>query len=609
MQRVGTTDVSPEEWRWVIIFSGLLVAITLLPFAFAFARDAANDSWQFMGMLANPLDGATYLSKIGQGARGDWLFTLAYTPEANSGIAIHEFYLALGHISRLLGMSSLLIFHIARLITGFIMYISIYHLGSTIWKRIRPRRLFFGLMAIGSGIGWLALPFIQQSGGIDISRLPTDLVIPESIPLYATFANPHFPLAIALIALLASTFVIVFRPGFDMQPTMANGGATVCVLTIVLCLVQPQGYVPIAAALCVYVAVLVVRTRKIPDLELRWVLLVILPAIPILAYYLLAVNSNPVFAGWNAQNNTPSPSPDKYILGYGLLLIVAIPGLWRGLRYFERDGDRFMLIWVIVNALLLYAPFNLQRRLSIGLIIPIVYFAVRALEDYWFYLFERRQPIKGKTGPLTPPPESLEAQDYLNRPRRRASVWRDAALLALFVFILPSNILALGIPLFGVINSEAGLRTNLLLPTNYASAIFWLRDYGQPGEVALAPPSPSIWIPAYTSERIVYGHPYETLNALQKQEEMNAWYHLQEPVKPDEKTSDYDKALARYNMLLAWYNGKNCSELLDKYKVRYVMIGPLELAPTLPAAICARTFTKPVATFGDVALYDIFTAH
>src|SRR5262249_40155063 len=163
-----------------------------------------------------------------------------------------------------------------------------------------------------------------------------------------------------------------------------------------------------------------------PELELRWVLLVILPAIPILAYYLLAVNSNPVFAGWNAQNSTPSPSPDKYILGYGLLLIVAIPGLWRGLRYFERDGDRFMLIWVIIMPLLLYAPFNLQRRLFIGLIIPIVYFAVRALEDYWFYLFERRKPVKDKTGPLTPPPEFLEAKDYAQAPRGPASIWRDA---------------------------------------------------------------------------------------------------------------------------------------------------------------------------------------
>jgi len=177
------------------------------------------------------------------------------------------------------------------------------------------------------------------------------------------------------------------------------------------------------------------------------------------------------------------------------------------------------------------------------------------------------------------------------------------------VFIVPSNILALGIPLYGVLNPKAGLDTNLLLPTNYANAIFWLRDYGQPGEVVLAPPASSAWIPAYSTDRVVYGHPYETLKAGQKLEEVNAWYHFKEPIKPDDKTPDYNTALARYNMLMAWYNGQNCSELLDKYKVRYVMIGPLELDPTLPAAICARTFTKPVATFGDVALHDVFTAH
>ena len=38
----------------------------------------------------------------------------------------------------------------------------------------------------------------------------------------------------------------------------------------------------------------------------------------------------------------------------------------------------------------LYAPFNLQRRLAMGLIIPLVYFAVRPLEDPWLYRVPQR---------------------------------------------------------------------------------------------------------------------------------------------------------------------------------------------------------------------------
>src|SRR5579859_4882016 len=100
MQSNNAPAISPSEWRWVIILSGLLVAVTLLPYAWAFASNTPIAGWQFMGILPNPQDGATYLAKIGEGARGAWLFTLPYTPESSAqynGAAINEFYLLLGH--------------------------------------------------------------------------------------------------------------------------------------------------------------------------------------------------------------------------------------------------------------------------------------------------------------------------------------------------------------------------------------------------------------------------------------------------------------------------------------------------------------------------------
>ncbi len=154
------TDVSSAEWRWVIIFSGLLVTLTLLPYAWAFASDTPSDQWQFMGILSNPFDGATYFAKIGEGIRGQWLFTLAHTPEVSDGAAFHEFYLMIGHLGKLLGLTPPVIFHVARIADGFVMYIALYHLGATIWQRVRARRLFFGLIAVGSGLGWLATVFL-----------------------------------------------------------------------------------------------------------------------------------------------------------------------------------------------------------------------------------------------------------------------------------------------------------------------------------------------------------------------------------------------------------------------------------------------------------------
>ncbi|MEP7286650.1 MAG: hypothetical protein ABI947_12885 [Chloroflexota bacterium] len=545
MQR--TNDIAPSEWRWVIIFSGLLVAITLLPYAWAFASDSPNDNWHFMGMLPNQLDGATYLSKIGEGARGDWLFTLQYTSEPHTGAAINEFYLLLGHLSRILGLSPLVMYHVARLVTGFVMFVSIYHLGSVIWPRLRPRRLFFSLLAVGSGLGWLLLTLSAGfSGGSDFNRLPTDFSMPESIPFYATFVNPHFPLTIALISLLAATFIMVFRPGFDQQPTLSNGGFSVVLISAALAVIQPQGLVPIMVTLVVYLAILTVRTRRIPMLELNWIVLVILPTLPFLIYYLAVVRDNEAMRIWNAQNFTPSPPIWNYIVGFGLPLLVAIPGVWRAIRRFERDGDRFMLIWLIVNVLLLYAPFNLQRRLAIGLIIPIAYFAVRALEDFWFHR-------------ILPP-------------------WRDAALVALFVFMIPSNILTLGIPIFGVVNPAEGIKVGQILTSGHDEAIHWLNANAQSGDIILAPPLTSLWIPAYSDLRVVYGHPYETLNAKDKLPEVQAWY-LGE-------------------------SDQECRTLLEKYAVRYVVSEDIE-APGAPTTGCYKALDNPVASFDHVFVYAI----
>src|SRR5262249_49478268 len=265
MRRDIAPSIAPFEWRWAIIFSGLLLATTLLPYGWAFASNAPSDNWAFMGILVNPKDEASYLAKINEGAQGSWIFTLPYTGETQTGVAIHEFYLLLGHIARLTGLSSLLMFHISRLVTGFFMYLSFYYLGSVIWPRLRPRRLFFSLLAVGSGLGWLYLVLAGRSSGIAAFQdLPTDLSIPESIPLFATFVNPHFPLAIALVSLLAATFITVFRPGFTMEPTVTNGGLGVVLITGALSVVQPQALIPIMTALVAYVIVLAVRSRKIP---------------------------------------------------------------------------------------------------------------------------------------------------------------------------------------------------------------------------------------------------------------------------------------------------------------------------------------------------------
>jgi hypothetical protein len=539
-QQNTATTVSATEWRWVTIFAGFLVAASVLPYLWAFISLNAQPNHRFVGILHSPLDSAVYIAKVEQGVRGAWLSTLTHTPEATQGIFINGFYLALGHLGNALGLSSLMAFHLARLTMSFAMFVALYHLGSTIWQRLRPRRLFFGVLAVGSGLGWLALMMFPETPQ---TQLAVDLTLFEAIPLLSTFANPHFPLAVALIALIASMYVTVFRPGFRESPSIVNGGLGIALCSLALVIILPHGWLPIASALVVYVIILMLRTRQLPRLELSWVGLMILPALPILVYYAALMTADTTIGAWVAQNRIAPTSPWRYLFGFGLPLVAALPGIWRGLRRFERDGDRFMLIWLIVNVVVLYLPLPMPQRSVIGLFIPIVYFATRALEDFWFH--------------------------------RIRNNWRDAALVTFFVFIIPSNILMAIVPMIGINDAVRGEEGGLMMPRGYTDAFRWLNNTRERGAVVLAQPLPSLWLPAYAPMRVVYGHPYDTLNSLT---------HLEDVQR--------------------WYLGKECQAILDRYNVRYILT---QRDTPNDGAVCLNELglTTPTAVYNDVVIYRV----
>jgi hypothetical protein len=249
----------------------------------------------------------------------------------------------------------------------------------------------------------------------------------------------------------------------------------------------------IGGTLVVFTLVNAYTRREIPWHEVRWTAMICIPAFPIALYYVLVFQSNEIFGTLNEQIISRTPNVLVTILSFGLLLLVAFPGIIRAARHFERDGDQFMLIWLIVGAIALYLPYSIQRRFFIGLIIQIVFFAVRSLEDYWFSQISTR--------------------------------WQKPALILLFVFMLPSNIIALGIPLFGAVaNREEGAEAGLLVDRNYVEIYDWLEEFGAEGEVVLASPEISLWIPAETPLRVVYGHPFETVPVEERRKQVEDFF-------------------------------------------------------------------------------------
>ncbi len=546
-------DVSRQEWRWVAFWGGFLVTLTLIPYAIAIL--ASNNDWAFMGVLANPQDGATYFAKIEEGREGNWLYELQHTPQSHTPAGAFTIYLLLGQIARLVGVSPFVIFHLARIAASLFMFTAIYRLGAHVWLRIRPRRLFFAITSVATGLGWLMIPFMSAN------RIPPDLGIPEAFPLYAAYANPHFPLSIACLAMLTGIYINVFRPGYDQAPTVENGGSLVLFYAVTLSIVQPPALVGLGGALFVLTAITAYNQRAIPWHEVRWVAMLGLAGLPILIYYILLFTTNDVFSDFNQQNITLSPPIPFALASYGLLLVLAIPAINRARKHFERDGDQLMLLWLMISAFTLYMPHPLQRRFFIGLIIPIVYFVVRALEDYWFERITKR--------------------------------WHRIALVMVFVLMLPSNFITLLIPLFGVVsNQEQGANAGLMLDRDYVDMFTWLDGFGVENEVVLASPDVSLWLPAATPLRVVYGHPYETVPNDQRRQAVEDFF----------EGRDCDRVFSYANV----------------FTIDYLVVGPMELQMALDAReenpedafidciaqiVASVADAQAVQTFGDVSLY------
>jgi len=500
--------LSGREWAWLVTVSCVLVAVSLLPL-FAAAGAMAGSQWQFMGFTHNYLDGASYLSKMRIGLDGGWLLQFLHTPEAHDGALMMVLYPALGHLARISGLDLIVVFHLARVIAAFIMYLSLYTLGAVLWAGVQARRLFFLIAALGFGFGWLLAPLTG------LTAFP-DLSIPEVFPFYSSLVNSHFPLAIALLALLTAQFVLLVRSGGTALPRWSWLGTVV--MSLGLALLYPQGLAPFAAAVVLMLALIYRKERILPRQMLAHLAALIAPAVPVALYLGLEVRFSDVLTEWNRQNVTAAPPLWVMAAGLGLPLLLGLPAMWRAARRMDRDGDRFMLVWLLCMLVFIYLPTNIQRRFSVGMMIPVAFFAARAVRDFWLV----------KLG---------------------ARGGRLLVMVSLVVMSLSGLFIALAVPA-PLLAGDGAARLGVVLPRDYDGALEWLSQRASRDDVVLAAEEPGAWIPGWTGARVVYGHPYETLDAERKLAAIEAWYAL--PDEPD------------------------CAALLAEYGVRYVVFGPLE---------------------------------
>ena len=442
------------ELRWAAALAVLAVVLTSLPFLIA--PSLAQPGSTFTGFLINPIDGHSYLAKMRQGAELSLEFRLPYAPEPGAGVVIFVYQLLLGGIGGLVGLPHILTYQVARVFGTLAMAATSYMFFARVLPIGRAKWAAFVLAIFGSGVGWIALPF---------GLLPVDLWVPEAIPFLSAYANAHFALATA--ALIASVSLIVFP---DILPRARFPLAFLSGL--LLALLQPFAAVVIGIVIATWLVIERFHNAQHAKMSswMQGLTAVVLGALPMLAYSWGAIRQHPVLAEWNQQNSTPTPPLIEVLLGYGLVMALAIVGVVLG-KARSRPSGRLMITWAILGFVMLYLPISLQRRLMLGLFIPMAALA------------------------------GLGIQAIAPTRRRFALI-----LVAVIVLSVPSHLVVLGSGLTAVSRGEAGM----VLARSDQELLEWIEINIPDGSLILAGIDTGNRLPAYSDIRVLYGHPFET---------------------------------------------------------------------------------------------------
>jgi hypothetical protein len=93
------------------------------------------------------------------------------------------------------------------------------------------------------------------------------------------------------------------------------------------------------------------------------------------------------------------------------------------------------------------------------------------------------------------------------------------AAAGLGVSLLASNALVYAATLGAIASRDPAV----FLTRGQAQGLAWLAAHGGRALVA-APPEWGLWVPARSDARVLYGHPFETVDAAQREAEVTAFY-------------------------------------------------------------------------------------
>jgi len=475
-----------------------------MPYLVGWLVSNSSDDCSFGGFFIFEQDGFSYLAKMRQGAKGNWLFHLPYTTEPHQGALLYVFYLTVGKAARLVGIPLINAYHITRLLGSGLLLAAgarfITHFATSRW-----RLLSWGLLLLGGDAGWLVTLFNPR-------YIAYASVTPDAFLYSVLFGPPHIIIALAILLwLLQKVLQQIESPAqnirWNIWLLLMPGG-------LLMALARPEYVAVLLSVLGAYWLALLLTRRKFP---IREALLFSGTAFPgtIYALYVFYISkANPVIAAWTTQNPFYTPPLVNLLAGIGPLLLPGLLGVISG-RWWQDEKRLLLVAWAVALPIMLYLPLSLNRRLVGG-----AHFALTLPAGYWL--------------------------DKQLLPWLQGAQWRRVIvgpLTALAALILISYPLLFSLGAAGFVASRPD---QLFLSANERDALAWLAEHGE-GAIILSAEQTGNHIPAFSNATPVLGHPIETLSVEQKRADVARFYTT------DASPAERQATLAHYGVNYVWF--------------------------------------------------------
>lgn len=543
--------IEPKEWVWVTAIGSGAVLLAFIPYLIGWLQ--SGEGGDFTGALFLQTDTFSYFYKIRLGMRGYWLLNSMYAVEPHPQSPLYLHYIWLG---RVLGLfvgprgsveAIEIAFHLWRLGGGIFLTWTLYHFYSLLFTDVPMRRLALFLALLGGGLGGLL-----ALGGQDtiLGTPPLDLFLGEAYSIVALTAIPHVLWARG--CMLWGFMVLAKLLGSNWgswQDTLVLSG-----LWLVMTICLPFALQIVLVVTLVWLLIGILRRSPIP---LRGVFLGGLAGIPsvvLLVPSYLLFRTDPFYQYWYEANQLESPHLLNMVFAYGPPVILAIAGA----TFRFKHADTIVLLcvaWMVAAALLVMSPLRPQLRLVEGATVAAWGLGVFALS------------------------RAFEVINHM--PRVKFAAYIICGLLAAstsIIYVSALSLVVAGKPeLFG--------KTYVYVPADLRQILDWLNANAPFESVLLSGEPTGAYAPACAGVRSVVAHVFETPEYYEKLDEVTAFY---------------SKGM----------DDKERRDLLEKYDVLYVLVGPYEASlvcenctgiPFDPARIGLDTAVQS----GQYTLYEV----